>query len=205
MSFQEMVNKKMMEAKIEEEIKSVSTGTFQNMTAGRAINDNDGNKISATYVKRSDLDRLILETEYPVGGKPYIQFDGMKTPAERWAGTKWEINTDYQGRVIVGSGGEYIFGETGGAFTQTLDPKHLPKLSGTIQFNSSTDYNGALVPNGGASGVFSTSGETYNYHARGTNAGSGYSYSVVSFNVGNNEAHSIMQPYKVTNIWKRIA
>lgn len=51
---------------------------------------------------------------YPIG-RHYIQFPGEPTPAEIWAGTTWEIDTALQGRTIIGSGGEYIFGATGGS------------------------------------------------------------------------------------------
>lgn len=53
----------------------------------------------------------------PLVGMHYIQFNGEPTPAQIWAGTTWEIDTDYQGRTIIGSGGDYTFGATGGVPT----------------------------------------------------------------------------------------
>lgn len=171
----------------------VENGTYPEMTVGKAIGDGDGNNISDTYVKAENFDRLMLENEYPVGGRPYIQFSGMKTPAQRWANTTWEIDTDYTGRTIVGSGAGYELGATGGQETQ----QH--SLVGSAKIGLGNDYIG-FRPN--------NRGETFQ-----TSKVVGVSAVVDSFRdgvagvdiTGSTSLESIMQPYKVVAVWKRVS
>lgn len=136
----------------------------------------------------SDFDRLILENEYPVGGRPYIQFDGMQTPAERWAGTSWEIDTDYTGRVLVGSGTGFTIGATGGEATHTLTVEEMPSHNHPLRYG---------IPQG--PGEESALWMDYSLKKfTGNDA-------AAVFNVGGGKQHNIMQPYKVVNIWKRTA
>lgn len=191
------------QAQIRENIGAISAsesgvvvdGTYPQMTVGaaeQATNDENGDNISKTYVKKSDFDLLILENEYPVGGRPYIQFPGTQTPAERWAGTSWEIDTTYQGRAIIGSGGEYTFGATGGSATQT----HT--LIGSAKIGLGNDYLG-LRGNG--------RGETFQTESVvGVTIVSSYRDGVTGVDVtGSTSSDSIMQPYVVVNVWKRTA
>ena len=47
-------------------------------------------------------------------GSHWIQYEGEETPAARFGGT-WTVDTDYTGRVLLGSGIGYALGATGGS------------------------------------------------------------------------------------------
>ena len=189
----------------------VSDGNYPNMSVGNAnnaTNDKDGNNISQTYVKISDIDRLILETEYPIGGKPYIQFKGMQTPAERWANTAWEIDTNYQGKTIIGSGGDYIFGATGGStthrhFAGTPDEDNTA-LHALLQYNY---QDGQTVINESEGTVDFGAGwePRRQLIIQGDRAYSGQRRSAAIKVVGAVRDGTTMQPYLVVNYWKRIS
>lgn len=178
----------------------VQDGTYPEMTVGEAthaqtaddatnaMNDADGNNIPNTYVKISDFDRLILENEYPVGGKPYIQFEGMQTPAQRWAGTSWEIDTDYAGRVLVGSGAGYTLGATGGEATHTLTVDEMPSHHHPLRY-------------GFSEGAGEESELWIDYSLKKFTGGDG----AAVMNTGGSQSHNNMPPYVVVNIWKRTA
>ena len=167
--------------------------------AQNATNDGNGNKIDKTYVKISDFNRLILETEYPIGGKPYIQYEGMETPAQRWAGTSWEIDTSMQGRTIIGSGGSYVFSTTGGEETHTMLEAEIAQHTHNEQMNvSDGDSVGEMVYNssgGSQSGVYLANG-AYTITGKGA---------IRTSRSGNSTPFNIMQPYIVVNFWKRTA
>ena len=55
----------------------------------------------------------------------HIQYNGEETPAARFGGT-WQIDTDYTGRVLVGSGTGFTIGATGGEATHTLTIEEMP-------------------------------------------------------------------------------
>lgn len=170
---------------VREESTVIKSGNYPDMTVGnaeKAAKDADGNNIATTYIKINDLDRFILEAEYPVGGKPYIQFPNTPTPAERWAGTAWEIDTEYAGRALIGSGGEYAFGATGGS----ADAVVVEHSHDIIAFYDSLSDSSAIQR--GSFGSMDR-GETVNAITQTGESG-----------VGKN-----MPPYTVVNFWKRTA
>lgn len=126
----------------------------------------------------------------PLVGMHHIQFSGEPTPAEIWGGTTWEIDTAYQGRVLVGSGGSYSLGATGGEETHPLTIEEMPNHSHTengevvgYKSGGGLDMNWVSEP----AGSFATS--------------TGYQTSTV----GSSQPHNNMPPYKVVNYWKRTA
>ena len=133
-------------------------------------------------VTASGAKRLMTMDEAHEVGSHAIQFFGERTPAERYGGT-WEIDAEYAGRVIIGSGGGYEFGTKGGeeTHTQTVDemPKHNHQITTTIY--TQTDTYGTIL-------------EGY----------SSYSQKATE-NTGGGQPFNIMQPYFVQNIWKRVA
>lgn len=178
-----------------------TTGTqveINGVFAEKILFDSDPQTQLNEMVKKSDFDRLILEKEYPVGGKPYIQFPNAPTPAERWAGTTWKIDTAYQGRVLLGSGGSYTLGDTGGSkdavvirhnHQQRGHNQNYPFPAISPYLDESTTYNQVVMePN---SEYYITITGAY------TELNTEYS--------GEVGTDKNMQPYIVVNIWKRIA
>ncbi len=176
----------------ESEAGVVADGTYPEMTVGEAThaleadeainatNDSAGNSITETYAKTADLKRLLLDMEYPVGGsRPYLQFPDCPTPAEIYPNTSWEIDTAYQGRAIIGSGGSYTLGATGGS-ADAVVVRHSHKISFGINLgNGEYAYGYSVERVGSLSQAVEASGE----------GGEGKN----------------MPPYIVVNFWKRTA
>lgn len=159
-------------------------GNYPDMTVGHATsaenaaNDGNGNNISETYLTKAQILNILL----PIG-RHWVQYEGEATPAAMF-GFTWQIDTNYTGRVLVGSGTGYSLGATGGESTHTLTVDEMPSHN----HNVSVYENGqqALTINAGiarpgALGVFAS---TY---------------------TGGGLAHNNMQPYKVVAVWKRTA
>lgn len=141
----------------------------------------------------SDVVNLI----YPVG-KHYIQLDGEPTPAALFPNTSWEIDTSLQGRTIIGSGGEYTFGATGGDETHRHAAGSLTTLM-TVNTPSYTNWVMKLT----------TTGENWDANFNMDIAASG-DVAKTQLNRGiqlNGETApaNIMPPYTVVNFWKRTA
>lgn len=177
----------------------VSNGTYPEMTVGNATHaqtadnatnavnaqkataDANGNNIPNTYLTKVDW----LAQEHPVGSH-HIQFNGEATPAARFGGT-WEIDTDYEGRVFVGSGTGFALGETGGsADAVVVDHTHTAK--GVNESQAAT---------------------TGNFRAIGrrctATTGNNVDLTECVSSTGVSGAGKNMQPYKVVAIWKRTA
>ena len=134
---------------------------------------------------------------YPVGSH-CIQYQNEPTPASLFGGT-WTVDTDYTGRVLVGSGTGYTLGATGGEATHTMAVAELPKI-GVKTSGTGDDHYYEPTPRG----ALVTDIYWGNYQASdGANV-------IVSREKGNPEEpqgkpFNIMQPYKVVAIWKRMA
>lgn len=186
----------------------VSNGTYLEMTVGNATHaqtadnatnavnaqkataDANGNNIPNTYLTKADW----LTQEHPVGSH-HIQFNGEATPAARFGGT-WEIDTDYTGRVLIGSGTGFALGAMGGSDTHNHTPG---ELGARISIGSTGDIYIEYMA--------SPYGDSFNYHSGTTgNAGEvSIKNGEVARIVGVTGAASSMQPYKVVAVWKRTA
>ncbi len=118
----------------------------------------------------------------------HIQYNGEETPAARFGGT-WQIDTDYTGRVLVGSGAEYTLGATGGEKSHMLIKEEIPDHNheGYIIGDQSSSTDNIAV-----------STQWGKYQAIGDFAKSIENYQ------GQTEL-GLMQPYKVVAVWKRTA
>lgn len=120
----------------------------------------------------------------PVGAH-WIQYQGESTPASLFGGS-WSVDTDYTGRVLVGSGTGYVLGVTGGEATHTQTVNELAAHSHLIYrlsfpMGNGGDYRWIMAVSDDQDG---TSDKT-----------------VLSTGGGN--PFNIMQPYKVVAVWKR--
>lgn len=178
-------------------ISKISVGEEDyNIVIGSGLTEDEQAQVRANIGAVSALGWL--DILYPVGGNPYIQYPGTPTPAERFPGTSWEIDTTYQGLVTIGSGGEYVFGAKGGEAEHILtlneSPSHVH-----LEYVSDGNYTYTIVGSNNAS-TGKAAGLVINGSYR-ENA----ERNIYTANAGGGQAHNNMQPYVVVNYWKRTA
>lgn len=147
--------------------------------------------------------KIFFDLLYPVNSR-YIQFYGCKEPAELFGGD-WEIDSDYAGKTIVGSGTtingiSYVFGATGGEETHTLTVDELSIHNhNPLHFigGSYNNYKFGLHGGSTVSGVLKVS-DTIS-----TDNNWGSAETLSDTNSGGNQPHNNMPPFKVVNIWIR--
>lgn len=155
----------------------------------------DIESITATAnAANSKVDNFIASTDAPPPpvGYHYIQFSGESNPGTRWAGTQWTIDTTYNKRTIIGSGGSYTLGATGGSEDAVI-VKHYHKLAQGVPVGTSSSGDKYRL-----AGIMSSSISVQMQDIMGSGYESGTANGVDG--TGKN-----MQPYKVVNIWKRTA
>lgn len=158
----------------------------------------EGDKLQAETINNLIESQLWVQDNaigLPPIGYHYVQYANEPTPAARWSGTSWEIDTSMQGRVLVGSGGSYTLGATGGsADAVVVEHAHRTYVNG-VDLNESNDDPIASYA------TSSDSNLPYSLRAAGTI----YNWKGSTNNVGEDGAGKNMPPYVVVNYWKRIA
>ena len=136
---------------------------------------------------QSVMKSATLDTYYPVGSI-YISVSSTFNPNTSFGGT-WVKLTN---RFLVGAGGTYSLGATGGEATHTLTVNEMPTHSHTNIYatdsggNASWGYN---YQNGSGKGSVSS--------ATPDSGGIGYA--------GGSAAHNNLPPYQAVNMWQRTA
>lgn len=167
--------------------------------------------------KNTRWERIINSKNYYIIC-PYSIGDLMLTvssqhPAVKWIGTTW---AKIEGRFLLGSGGGYNLGWTGGAANIALTVANLPSHTHSATQSAHahtqpahshviTTYEGGNRP--GVSNYnagYSTMGTQATAGAGGENTGAAQPAITVGY-TGSGAAFSIMPPYIVVNIWKRIS
>ena len=132
-----------------------------------------------------------------------------------WLGTTWQKQ---EGRFLLGSSSAYSLGSTGGASTVKLTTDHLPAHTHSATTASHTHtqpahihpVNQCLNGNWGAGNGFgrrAPGGPDGTYptnSAGGETTGSASPVTSIG-STGKGTAFSIMPPYLVVNIWKRLS
>lgn len=153
-----------------------------------------------------ELKNKIFDERYPVGKGHWVQFDGEPEPASiRGA---WTIDTEYTGRVLVGSG----VSDTGTTFTigakageenhmltvQEMPPHKHPFVNGgtSVEVGSGNTWtaNHLLLQ---SPGYYESTSDFKNSFAA--------FMSTIMEQTGGGQSHNNMQPYKVVAVWKRTA
>lgn len=137
----------------------------------------------------------IMLAHYPVGAV-YISVNNT-SPASLFGGT-WEQLKD---RFLLGAGGSYSAGGTGGEATHTLAESELPVLSGSVLMHGA-GAGGTVVSS--AMGVFSAGGTESGYQRAEIKTGAS-SLSSINFNAGEGGPHNNMPPYLAVYMWKRVS
>lgn len=126
--------------------------------------------------------RAVMETMFPVGSI-YINYSVSTNPAVLFGFGTW---TAMQDRVLIGAGGTYAAGSTGGAATKTLSTSEMPAHTHGLAPVSSN-----VMPTNQLNGI---SG----YNAN--NAGVG---SFATQSSGSGSSFSILPPYTAVYMWRR--
>lgn len=139
---------------------------------------------------------------------------GNENPSTLWLGTTW---AKQEGRFLLGSSSSYGLGITGGASTVKLTIANLPSHthSATTAAHTHTQpahthkikgYNNEQAdgPNLAGAGGWETTKNAITESAGGETTGSASPVTSIGA-TGSGTAFSIMPPYLVVNIWKRLS
>lgn len=144
---------------------------------------------------------------------------GSENPSTLWLGTTWQKQ---EGRFLLGSSSSYSLGATGGASIVQLAVANLPSHTHSASQSAHTHSQPAHTHSKSAVSVTSGSNtgsfaERYTYEngysktgtvATGSSGGDTTESSAPSISVGSTgsgTAFSILPPYLVVNIWKRLS
>lgn len=140
---------------------------------------------------------------------------GSENPSTLWLGTTWKKQ---EGRFLLGSSSSYSLGSTGGASTVTLSVANLPSHthSATTAAHTHTQPAHKHQVGKGEGGYSGGAGYTiaqfneviqpikYTESAGGDTTGSASPVTSIG-STGSGTAFSIIPPYLVVNIWKRLS
>ena len=140
---------------------------------------------------------------------------GSENPSTLWLGTTWQKQ---EGRFLLGSSSSYSLGTTGGASTIKLTVDNLPSHthSATTAAHTHTQpahihtyeryriLDGDVVVTGYNSGNNGRRATINTSSAGGETTGSASPVTSIG-STGNGTAFSILPPYLVVNIWKRLS
>lgn len=140
---------------------------------------------------------------------------GSENPSSLWLGTTW---AKQEGRFLLGSSSSYNLGSTGGASTVTLSVANLPSHTHSATTAAHTHTQPTHIhgtdmygPRGAQGSVneFINIDPAYGQNRKTTAAGgetTGSASPVTSIgSTGSGTAFSILPPYLVINIWKRLS
>lgn len=129
------------------------------------------------------------------------------SPAELWANTSW---TQIKDGFLMGASENYPLGSTGGAWEHTLTVEEMPAHTHTATIENAGEHTHTFGTYTGSdtkvSGTSIGSGKwptTYNNDTTSKNGA--HTHTVTAGSVGEGEAFSILNPYAVKNVWKRVA
>lgn len=124
-------------------------------------------------------------------GAGLLSFNDDFSPSALFGGS-WERITD---RFLIGAGGSYALGSTGGEANVTLTVEQMPSHSHIRDIE-----NNILTPNPPATGMGAWSPCTLNL---GNVAND--NHQVETRNTGGGQAHNNIPPYIAVNIWRKVA
>lgn len=139
----------------------------------------------------ADALRALHEKIYPVGSVYISVLD--TDPAELFGGT-WQR---LQNRFLLGAGGAYAGGTTGGEAEHKLTETELP----THRHHDVWDEHGSIQLGVTYGAVDNTSGNCYTLKNLKSQSGT----DLMTGNTGANQPHNNMPPYLAVYMWKRTA
>lgn len=139
---------------------------------------------------------------------------GSENPSTLWLGTTW---AKQEGRFLLGSSSSYGLGTTGGASTVTLSVANLPSHTHSASQSAHTHsqpthtHTVTVINYGVSSSANLNPGNSWWADQKKTTSASGgdttgsATPSISIGATGSGTAFSILPPYLVVNIWKRLS
>ena len=128
------------------------------------------------------------------------------SPAALYDGTSW---TQIKDRFLIGAGGSYSLGSTGGSTSHTLTVAEMPAHNHSATNISSTGahthtvtsvYGTGAIPFWGGSGSTAFGTKTYT-----TNSAGSHNHAITLGSTGSGTAFSILNPYIAKYVWRRVS
>ena len=140
--------------------------------------------------------------EPPVG--MIITTGSPTSPAELYDGTSW---TQIKDCFLIGAGGSYSLGSTGGSFSHTLTTEEMPAHTHTVTITGVGAHTHTISCAQGKKTVYaSNSYWWYPYDKTNTTSSNGsHTHTISCGSTGGNSPFSTLNPYAVKYIWRRIA
>ena len=177
--------------------KEASAYTQKSEIIGTEASEKVQNSVNADNAEKLSDKTLIeiLKLVYPIGSI-YTSRENTN-PSTLFGFGTWE---QISGKFILAANEKYPVDDTGGFETVTLEKKHLPKLSGSMQMRRWG--TGAMISDAEGILKITDDGGTA-YSAANSNSKQGYHKVTVSF--GEDQPHDNMPPYLAVYMWQRTA
>lgn len=124
------------------------------------------------------------------------------SPASIYSGTTWSVIKD---RAIIGAGGNYANGLTGGRTMVTLTTNEMPSHShsGSTSTDGSHTHTASVYT---SSGGYRSNPSVYGFCETTvtTSSAGNHSHNASMSNAGSGESFSILNPYIVRYMWERV-
>lgn len=140
----------------------------------------------------------------PVG--MIITTGSSTSPAALYDGTSW---TQIKDRFLIGAGGSYALGSTGGSATHTMSAAEMPahSHSATVSSSGEHSHNVTSYYNTGSVSVQANSYGDHHpaYPTNSTSSAGAHTHTATIGNAGGGQAFSIMNPYVAKYVWYRVS
>ena len=140
----------------------------------------------------------------PVG--MIITTGSSTSPAALYDGTSW---TQIKDRFLIGAGGSYALGRTGGSATHTMSAAEMPAHSHSGSITAVGDHNHTIHDAGGTSiyNILDFLGAEKLYTTVTVSFGTAgaHTHSVSIGSNGSGKAFDIMNPYVAKYMWRRVS
>lgn len=139
----------------------------------------------------------------PVGA--IITTSSSVSPAADYAGTSWVQIKD---RFLMGAGGSYTLGSTGGSASHTLSVAEMPAHNHSGSITATGNHTHTVSSLGGTSqGVYyaGSSKGWMDTATKTTSSAGAHTHSVTIGSSGNGQAFSILNPYVGKYVWRRVS
>lgn len=140
----------------------------------------------------------------PVG--MIITTGSSTSPAALYDGTSW---TQIKDRFLIGAGGSYALGSTGGSATHTMSAAEMPAHSHSGSITAVGNHNHTIHDAGGTSiyNILKYPGNEKIYTTVTVSFGTAgaHTHSVSIGSNGSGKAFDIMNPYVAKYMWRRVS